>query len=49
MNTYKCKLQLTNKTEWLNHISNVLTLTKDPNELLEKICNFDFKFDTILL
>ena len=34
--------------EWTQHISDVLKQTQNINDVLERICNFDFKFDTIL-
>lgn len=48
MNTYKCTLELINISEWLQHISDVLKQSQNTSVLLEHICDFDFKFDTIL-
>ena len=48
MNTYKCALKLINMSEWLQHISDTLKQTQNANNLLECICDFDFKFDIIL-
>lgn len=48
MNTFKCTLEIINMPEWLQHISDVLQQTQDTEDLLERICDFDFKFDTIL-
>lgn len=50
MNIFNCTLELSNKAEWLQHISNTVDLehTKCPEELLKNVCSFDFKFDTIL-
>lgn len=50
MNTYNCILELSNKAEWLQHISNTVNSkhAKCPEELLKNVCSFDFKFDTIL-
>lgn len=47
-NYLKCTLKLINMSEWLQHISDVLKQTQDTEDLLERICDFDFKFDTIL-
>lgn len=47
MNTFKCALEIINMSEWLQHISDVLE-SQDTDNLLEYICDFDFKFDTIL-
>lgn len=47
-NYLKCTLELSNMSEWLQHISDVLKQTQDTEDLLERICDFDFKFDTIL-
>ena len=48
MNIYKCTLEIINMSEWTQHISDVLKQTQNTNDVLERICNFDFKFDTIL-
>ena len=48
MSTYKCILELINMSEWLQHISGVLEQTQDKSDLWERICDFDFKFDTTL-
>ena len=48
MNIYKCTLEIINMSEWTQHISDVLKQTQNTNDVLECICNFDFKFDTIL-
>lgn len=49
MNIYNCELQLTNMSEWLQHISNIfLSDIEKSEEILADICSFDFKFDTIL-
>ena len=48
MNIYKCILELINMSEWLQHISGVLEQTQDKSDLLERICDFDFKFNTTL-
>lgn len=48
MNTFKCTLELSNMSDWLQHISNVLKQTQDTEDILECVCDFDFKFDTIL-
>ena len=47
MNTFKCTLEIINMSEWLQNISDVLE-SQDTDNLLEYICDFDFKFDTIL-
>ena len=48
MNIYKCTLEIINKSEWLQHISDTLKQSQNTNDVLERICSFDFKFDTIL-
>lgn len=48
MSTYKCILELINMSKWLQHISGVLEQTQDKSDLWERICDFDFKFDTTL-
>ena len=48
MHTYKCILELINMSEWLQHISGVLEQIQDKSDLWERICDFDFKFDTAL-
>ena len=48
INTYKCELKLTNTSEWLHYASDILKDIQDTEELLERVCNFNFKFDTIL-
>ena len=48
MNTFKCTLEIINMSEWLQHISDVLQQTQNTEDILERICDFDFKFDTIL-
>lgn len=47
MNSYKCTLELINMLEWLQHISNIMEQSQNKDNLLERICDFDFKFDTI--
>lgn len=51
MADYKCALNWLNKTEWLQHVRNILKYTKDDiisNTVLDDICDFNFKFETIL-
>lgn len=47
-NYLKCTLKVSNMSEWLQHISDVLQQTQNTEDILERICDFDFKFDTIL-
>lgn len=35
-------------SEWLQYISDTLKQMQNTNDVLERICNFDFKFNTIL-
>ena len=46
--TFKCELQLTNMSEWIQHIYNISQQKEDTKEALERACDFDFKFDVIL-
>lgn len=48
MNYYKCTLKLVNMQEWLQYISDILAHNQETIDLLERVCDFDFKFDTIL-
>ena len=34
--------------EWTQYISDTLKQSQNTNDVLERICNFDFKFNTIL-